>query len=441
MNKTDFTEGPIVKSFLIFFFSMLLTNILQQFYSFADMVIIGKGLGDNSVAAVGNFTTLSFLLDGFIMGITNGFSVNISQAYGGKNFGKLKKAIASSIKISAVFSIIFSLTGILVLKPILRIMKTDSELLIDCLSYGYIIFVGLIITAAYNLLSSILRGIGDSKTPLFAIGISSAINIILDIVSIFVLNYGVSGPAYATIFSRFVSVLICCFGLRRIKKIKLDKGDFIIDFKSEVDLLKNGLPMAFMNSITSVGCIFVQGCINGYGAAYTSAYSVCNKYLNFFMLPGITLGFAVSSFTGQNLGAGKFERIRSGVKAASLTAVISALLLGIILFFFSGSLSELMLDGSEAIGYTSDFLKYLALFIILLNLLFVFRSCVQGAGKPFVPMCSGIVEMLIRMPVIYFGLPDFGFAAAIYAEGLAWAGALILNIISYAAFVKHIKLY
>ena len=188
MNKIDFTKGSVTKSFLIFFFPMLFSNILQQVYSLADMVIIGKGLGDNSLAAVGNFTTFSFFLTGFIMGITNGFSVNISQACGEQDLSKLKEIIASSIKISAVFGVLFSAVGLLLLKPILQIIQTDDELLNDCLTYGYIIFSGLLITVAYNLLSSILRGMGDSRTPLLAIGVSSALNIILDLLLIFYSN-------------------------------------------------------------------------------------------------------------------------------------------------------------------------------------------------------------------------------------------------------------
>lgn len=439
MDKTDFTKGSITRSFLIFFFPMLFANILQQIYSFADMVIIGKGLGDNAVAAVGNFTTFSFFLTGFTMGITNGFSVNISQACGEKNFIKLKKTIAQSVKISAVFAAAFSAIGLLLLKPILQIMKTDGQLINDCLSYGYIIFCGLPVTIAYNLFSSVLRGIGDSKTPLAAIGVSSAINIILDLLSVFIFGSGVSGPAFATVISQLISAVICCFKICRKDELKIGKCDFISDIKSVKSLLKNSLPMAFMNSITSVGCIFVQSCINGYGAAYTSAYSVCNKYLNFFMLPGVTIGFAISSFSGQNFGAKEFERIRSGTKTAGIMAVISAVFLGIILFFFSDPLAELMLNGQEAVGYTSTFLKFLALFIVLLNLLFVFRSCVQGLGKPFIPMCSGIIEMIIRIPAVYFGLHIFGFTAAVYAEGAAWVGALTVNIISYTYYLRQMK--
>ena len=202
---------------------------------------------------------------------------------------------------------------------------------------------------------------------------------------------------------------------------------------------RNGVPMALMNSVTSVGCIFVQSCINGYGIAYTSAYSVCNKYLNLFMLPGITLGFAVSAFSGQNFGAGKFERIRRGMKSACLLALFWSLFLGMILFFFAKPLAGLILTGQEAIAYTSVFLKFLALFLVLLNLLFVCRSCVQGMGKPAVPMCSGIAEMAIRIGVIFFGLPVLGFAATAYAEGAAWVGALFLNLASCLHFFRHME--
>lgn len=191
------------------------------------------------------------------------------------------------------------------------------------------------------------------------------------------------------------------------------------------------------NSVTSVGCIFVQGCMNNYGVAYTSAYSVCNKYLNVFMLPGITLGFAVSAFSGQNFGAGEFGRIRRGTKTAGVMAFVSSLLLGAVLFFFAEPLAELMLAGWEAIDCTIIYLKVLALFLVLLNFLFVFRSCVQGMGKPAVPMCSGIAEMVIRICVIVSGLPVFGFAAAIYAEGAAWIGALLFNLASYLFFLRH----
>lgn len=441
MRQTDFTKDSIAKSLLSFFFSMLLANILQQFYSFADMVIIGKGLGDTAVAAVGNFSTFSFFITGFIMGVTNGFSVVISQAYGEKDFAAFRRAAASSIMLSVLSALCLTGIGLWCLRPVLRIMQTDQTLAEDCLSYGYVIFGGLTVTVFYNLVSAMLRAVGDSRTPLLAIAVSSCVNIGLDFLFLFVFDTGVAGPAWATILSQLVSVAICGGRLLGIGEFRLRGCDFAFDFdyKVEKELLRNGVPMALMNSITSVGCIFVQTCINGCGVVYTSAYSACSKYLNFFMLPGITIGFAVSAFTGQNFGAGKFERIRGGMRTASIMALVSSLLLGLILLFFAHPLAGLMLAGQEAAAYTADYLKFLALFLALLNLLFVFRNCVQGMGKPAVPMCSGVAEMVIRIGVIFFGLPAVGFRAAVYAEGAAWIGALFLNWVSYRYFVGHME--
>lgn len=441
MQQTDFTKGSITKALLSFFFSMLLANILQQFYSFADMVIIGKGLGDTAVAAVGNFTTFSFFITGFIMGMTSGFSVVISQAYGEKDFAAFRRAAASSITLSVLAALYLTGIGLWCLRPFLHIMRTEQMLIADCLSYGYVIFGGLTVTVFYNLFSAMLRAVGDSRTPLLAVVASSCINIGLDILFLFLLDVGVAGAAWATILAQLVSVAICGGRLFTIREFRLSGCDFAFDFdyKMERELLRNGVPMALMNSVTSVGCIFVQSCINGYGIAYTSAYSVCNKYLNLFMLPGITLGFAVSAFSGQNFGAGKFERIRRGMKSACLLALFWSLFLGMILFFFAKPLAGLILTGQEAIAYTSVFLKFLALFLVLLNLLFVCRSCVQGMGKPAVPMCSGIAEMAIRIGVIFFGLPVLGFAATAYAEGAAWVGALFLNLASCLHFFRHME--
>ncbi|MDE7246727.1 MAG: MATE family efflux transporter, partial [Lachnospiraceae bacterium] len=256
---------------------------------------------------------------------------------------------------------------------------------------------------------------------------------------LFLIDSGVSGPAWATVFAQLVSVVICYGRLRGIKEFRLGRCDFAFDYKLGIELLRNGLPMALMNSVTSVGCIFVQSCINGYGVIYTSAYSVCNKYLNFFMLPGITTGFAVSAFSGQNFGAKEFKRIRGGTKTAGLMALVSALLLGMILFLFAGPLAGLMLAGQEAVGYASVYLKFLALFLVLLNLLFVFRNCMQGMGKPAIPMCSGLAEMAIRISVILYGLPVFGFTATVYAEGMAWFGALSLNFFAYLFYLRRME--
>ncbi len=438
MKRIDFTEGKVREVLLKFFFPMLLANILQQAYFFADMVIIGKCIGDNAIAAVGNFTTISFFITGFATGITNGFAVNISQAYGSKDSLLLKNVLATSVMLSGLIAMILTFTGVLFLQDILVLMKTDKLILSDSTDYGYIIFCGLIATVAYNLFSSVLRAFGDSKTPFLAICISAVFNIILDFVTIYIFDMGVSGPAFATVFSQGASAVICFYRLLKTGNMKLCKSDFKRNIRLSAELLKNGIPMAFMNSVTSVGCIFVQGCINGYGVVYTSAYSACNKYINLFMLPGITTGFAVSSFTGQNFGAGKFSRIHDGVKSACIIASVSAVLLGVAMYIFLKELAEIMLTGRDAIEYTASFLRIFAFELVLLNLLFVFRSCVQGLGKPLVPMLSGFAEMLLRIPTIFIGLEFIGFDAAAYAEGIAWIGALVMNVWAYVVWRKRV---
>lgn len=436
MTANDFTKGPVPQSLLRFFFPMLFTNLLQQIYSFADMVIIGKCIGDNALAAVGNFATISFFITGFISGITNGFSVNVSHAFGQQDTHALRKVIAASVRLSAALALLFTIAGFFSFPPILRLIKTDRAILDDCLSYGFVILGGLAVTVSFNLVSSVLRAVGDSRTPFWAVSISSVINILSDLIAIHLFHSGVAGPAYATILSQLAAVLICCRRLSETKEFLPQKNDYVKNRKLYGELLKNGIPMALMNSITSIGCIFVQGCVNAYGVIYTSAYSACSKYLNLFMLPGITAGFSISAFSGQNFGAGKYDRIRSGVRTACVTALVSALLSGIFLYLSARQLAGLMLSGKEAVWYTASFLKFLSVTLFLLNLLFVFRSCVQGLGRPFIPMCSGIAEMLIRILVIYKGFPVYGFMAAAYAEGLAWAGALLLNAAMYGYLFK-----
>ena len=434
MTKTsNLTEGKVHIVLLSFFFPMLFTNLLQQLYNFADIIIVGKGIGDNALAAVGNMSAMTLLIIGFSQGITNGFSVIIAQNFGKGNADELRKSIAASIKLSAALSIILSVTSIAVLKKILLIMQTDHTILHDSLIYGYIIFGGLTATMTYNLCSCILRAIGDSKTPFIAIICSSALNILLDCVFIYVFKTGVGGAAAATVFSQAVSSVICIVRLHKLPSIQLTRNDFKKDFSLVKTLIKNGIPMALMNSVTAVGCMLVQSYVNSLGVVYTSAYSACNKYINLFMLPAVTASFAVSAFTGQNYGAGKYDRIRSGVRTGLIIGLVSYAIASGFMLLLSETLAELMLSGSSAIELTSDFLRICGCMFFTLNFLFIYRSAVQGMGKPLIPMLSGCMEMILRILVIALFLPQIGFISTAYAEISAWIGALLLNIIAYKA--------
>lgn len=434
MTQTgNLTTGKVPDVLLRFFFPMLFTNLLQQIYTFADTVIVGKGLGDDALAAVGNMSVLILLIVGFLQGIANGFSVIIGQCCGSENRTELHQSVAASIKLSGLLSILLTVLSVTMLPAALRAMQTSEQILQDSLQYGYILFGGLVITMAYHLCSCILRALGDSRTPFLAIVISSALNILLDSLFIFVLKTGVEGAAVATVFSQAVSTLICILRIRQSGSLRLTSDDFKGRLSLSLALIKNGVPMACMNSVTAAGCIIVQSYVNTLGVVYTSAYSVCTKYVNLFMLPSLTAGFAVSAFTSQNYGAKKYARIREGVRVGLIIGLVSYVLCGAIMVCMPETLAGIMLNGAQPIALASGFLRICGSMFFVLNFLFIFRSAVQGMGKPLIPMCSGILEMLLRVLIIVLFLPRISFQATACAEVAAWAGALALNIAAYSS--------
>lgn len=433
----NMTEGNSYKLLLRFFVPMLLTNLLQQLYSFADTAIVGKGLGDHALAAVGNLSSLTLLIIGFSTGITTGFSVILAQKYGSNNLVELRKSIANSLILTALLSVLLTAFSLCTIKTILSVIKTPDSIFHDSLCYGSILLGGLTATMAYNLLSGILRALGDSKTPFLAIVVSSLLNILLDCFFLFVLHIGVAGAAIATVLSQTVSAFLCFRKLTKLPECRLTLMDFRISLSLCFELMKNGISMACMNSVTAVGCMLVQTYVNDLGVAYTSAYSACNKYINFFMLPSITAGFALSAFIAQNYGAKKQNRIREGVRFGVFIALISYLSLGLALFFFPEFWACLLLNETDTILLSARFLRIIGGLFLPLNLLFVYRSTLQGMGKPFIPMCSGILEMLLRILTIILFLPQYGFIVTAYAEIIAWLGALWLNYITYQLRTKN----
>lgn len=430
-KTTDLTRGKASRVLLAFYFPMLISNLLQHLYTMADTAIVGKGLGDHALAAVGNLSGLMWLVFGFAQGITNGFSVIISQHFGAREEASLRKAIATSISLSLLLSVLMTGLCLVFLKKILVLMQTDPLILTDSLTYAAIMIGALIVTMAYNLCSCILRALGDSRTPFVAIVVSSVLNIVLDCLFIFGLQFGVAGAAAATVISQAVSVLICADRLWKTKEVLPERKDFVRDGHLSLLLMKNGLPLACMNSLTAVGCMIVQGYVNSMGVVFTSAYSACNKYVNFFMLPSITFGYAVAAFTGQNYGAWKTERIREGVRVGVAVSVVSYVALGAVMVFFPGTLAGFLLSGAEAIAWSKVFLRMCGVMLLPLNLLFIYRNAVQGMGRPLVPLCSGILEMALRIFVIVVFLPRIGFSATAWAEGAAWVGAFLMNFGAY----------
>ncbi len=430
-STTDFTKGSIGKVVLKFYFPMLATAMLQQFYTFADTMIVGRGLGDNALAAVGNMSSLCFLIVGFSMGLANGFSVLIAQRFGEKNYSMLRRTLFSMIILSFGITVLLTALSTAFLKKTLILLQTDDIILNDSLLYGYIIFGGLLASITYNVSAGILRSLGDSRTPLTAIIVSSVINIVLDCFLIFVLRTGVGGAAVATVLSQVISAAVCIRKLVRTDFLKMETDERRFDASLSLTLLKNGIPMALMNSITAVGCMVVQYFVNGLGVAFTSAYSACSRYINLFMQPACTAGYTVSAFTGQNYGAKQFDRIKGGLRVCLMIVGISYLVFGSLMFFMPVRLASVLLSGDEQIAYASEFLPVCGIMLFAVDMLFVYRSAVQSMGFPLVPMISGIFEMILRISAISLLIGSLGFRATAFAEVCAWVGALTLNLTAF----------
>ena len=439
MTKTnDMTIGNVGRKIALFFIPVLLTSALQQIYSFVDTLIVGQGLGDNALGAVGNMGSLMFFVFGFSMGLTNGFAVTIGQNFGASDEKALKKSVAASIRLSAIIAAILTVVSLTSLKKVLFLLSTPEEILNDSLKYGYVIFAGVVATIAYNLCSAVLRALGDSRTPFIAIVFSTVFNIVFDWVAVFVIHTGVEGPAMVTVLAQVISVAICMRKLRTIDIIRPSREDFAVVRATDRTLLKNGIPMAAMNSITAVGCMIVQYFINGMGVEFTSAYAVCSRYLNLFMTPAQTAGQTMSTFTSQNFGAGKIDRIKEGLRKCLVIALVSYVIFGSAMVFFPDLLAARMLQGSLQISLASGVLRRCGIMIFAVDILFVIRSCCQGMGKPLVPMASGIAEMVLRIGVIALFVPRFGINAAAFAEISAWVGALLMNTTAYFYLISRV---
>lgn len=427
----DFTTGNPTKHILNFYWPLLLTSMLQQLYNFVDVMIVGKGLGDDAFASVGNMSSLFFLIVGFSFGLANGFGVPIAQSFGAKDIKQLRHRLAGTVQLAIILAIILTTFSTTALPFLLRLMKTDPSLMENCLKYGYIVFGGISTSICYNVSAATLRALGDSKTPLRAIIFSSFVNLGLDSFFIFVLHMGVESAAIATVVSQVLSSIICLRRLSQIEMIKLEKSDFKNDHKVYIALFSNGLPMAFMNSITAIGCMVVQHYINDLGTDYTTAYSACSKYLNLFMCPASTAGNAMSAYTSQNYGAKEYDRILKGLKVCLTISLFTYLTLGSVMTFCPRFLAKLLIQGETPIRLVCDYLPICGMTIIAVDCLFVIRSAVQGMGHPVPPMWSGVLEMALRIGVITIFIKTLGFRAAAFAEVAAWTGALIVNVIAF----------
>ena len=441
----DMTQGSPVKHILLFSIPLLIGNVFQQFYSMVDTIIVGRFVGVDALAAVGSTGSLVFLINGFALGLTSGFSVMVSQRFGANDEKGLRKAVSSSVVLCSALVVILTTISLIAAKPLLHMMNTPDNIFADAYTYVVIIFAGIITTVAYNMMASILRALGDSKSPLYFLIISSVLNIILDLVFIINFNMRVAGAAYATIISQGVSALLCfIYILKKYTILKLSKEDYKVKKSMYIRHLKIGIPMALQFSITALGLVTVQGALNTLGATVIAAYTASSKALQLVMQPAVTYGVTMATYCGQNLGAKRYDRIKDGVNKAAIISIVTSLIAGFVLIAFGTQFVKLFIDNPDAqiLAYSKKVLDISGIFFIPLGLIFIYRNALQGIGESFVPMMAGVAELGARS-LVAFTLPSFlGFFGICLADPVAWIAASIpLGVYYYITIKKLLAKY
>lgn len=440
----DMTVGNPTKLIVKFIIPLLIGNIFQQFYSMVDSIIVGRYVGIAALGGIGLTGSINFLILGFAMGLTSGFAIPIAQSFGANDYKRMRHYVMMSIYLCIMWSVGITIVSSLSLKPLLILMETPEANFQYAYDYMIIILLGMFTNVAYNMTSGILRSLGDTKTPLIFLIIASALNIILDLVFILKFNMGVSGAAYATVISQGISALLCViFISKKFSVLKIKKEDLPYNQKSANHLIKIGFPMAAQFSVTAIGSVLLQSSVNKLGDIAVAGYSVSSKVEQLAIQPSTTLGVAAATYTGQNFGAGKIDRIRDGIrKTVIIGIIISLICTGIIYFFGNPLINMFMTEGAdklEVIRLSRQYLNWASCFFIPLMLLIVYRSAIQGLGDGVIPMFGGIVELVGRVSVAMLLAPALGFLGISLACPAAWSGGAILLMPAYFYKIRKIE--
>lgn len=430
----DLTNGSPLKLIIAFSIPALFGNLFQQFYNMVDSMIVGQYIGKNALAAVGSTGCLNFLVIGFVIGICSGFNILVSQSFGAGDERTMRSYIANGGYLCAFFTVVLTALTMVFTKPTLRAMHTPEEILEDAYSYIIIIFAGIIVIMMYNYLSCILRALGDSKTPLYFLIVASIVNVVLDFVFILHFHMGVKGAGYATVIAQGLSGILCLLYIwKRYPILRFQKGELAFDIHKCLKLLYIGIPMALQFSITAIGSIILQIAVNKLGPTSMAAVTAANRLQIMFTQPMETLGLTMATYCGQNLGAGKKERIYQGVKTSTIITIVYSLLLCVIMLAFAPKLSLLFVNAKETavLAQSALFLRINSLFYITLGVLFVYRNSLQGMGYSISPMFAGLLELIGRSVVAICFVGTFHFYAICMASPVAWILADILLITLY----------
>ena len=422
----DMTNGSPSKHILGFAVPMLFGMLFQQFYNLVDTIIVGKTLGVEALAGVGATGSINFMIIGFCMGVCNGFVIPVAQCFGAKKPADLRKYVFNGYICSIVFAIVLTLASVIFCRRILIIMNTPADIIDHAYNYIVVIFIGIPTVFLYNMVSGVIRSLGDSKTPVVFLVLSSIINVVLDFFLILVCKMGVAGAGWATVTSQLISGLTCLIYMyKKYDILKGDKSERVLDRRFITNLCMNGVPMGLQYSITAIGSTILQAAVNTLGSTYVAAMTAGSKMFNFTCCPFDALGSTMATYAGQNVGAAKIKRLGQGVRSAMIIGSVYSVLSLIALYFTTDYIALLFVNASETtiIALTRQFILASACFYIPLTGVNVVRFCIQGMGFSVFAISAGILEMIGRAFAAIILIPNIGFMGACLASPIAWIAA------------------
>lgn len=436
--EKDMTAGTPGKIIFNFTMPIFIGNIFQQFYNMADTVIVGKFVGNAALAAVGACGTLVFLIIGFLQG----FTVVTAQHFGAGNMKAMKKSVASGAVLTGIVTVILTLLSMISMAKVLHLMNTPSDMYGE--AYGYIMVIcgGIVAQALYNYLASVLRALGDSKRPLYFLVIAALLNIVLDLVFIIVFRMGAAGAAYATVIAQGISGILCLLYIaKKVPVLHLHREDWEIDKNLAGWQLKIGLPMAFQYSITAIGTIVVQSCLNILGSTAAAGFAAASKIEQVFTQAYVALGTTMATYCAQNMGAGKYTRIRKGFKSATLIGFIYAVVTGVIIFFVGKYMTIFFVSENvnQIMEYVDIYLRCVSVSFLPLVIVNLYRNGIQGMGYGLLPMTAGIAELVGRSGASLIASHFGSYMGICLASPAAWVLAGTLLLIMYFEIMKGKK--
>lgn len=435
----DMTNGSPSKHILGFAVPMLFGMLFQQFYNLVDTIIVGKTLGVEALAGVGATGSINFMIIGFCMGVCNGFVIPVAQCFGAKKPADLRKYVFNGYICSIVFAIVLTLASVIFCRRILIIMNIPADIIDHAYNYIVVIFIGIPTVFLYNMVSGVIRSLGDSKTPVVFLVLSSIINVVLDFFLILVCKMGVAGAGWATVTSQLISGLTCLIYMyKKYDILKGDKSERVLDRRFITNLCMNGVPMGLQYSITAIGSTILQAAVNTLGSTYVAAMTAGSKMFNFTCCPFDALGSTMATYAGQNVGAAKIKRLGQGVRSAMIIGSVYSVLSLIALYFTTDYIALLFVNASETtiIALTRQFILASACFYIPLTGVNVVRFCIQGMGFSVFAISAGILEMIGRAFAAIILIPSIGFMGACLASPIAWIAA---DAFLFPAFIHCAK--